>query len=214
MTTRHIAPSAATALLGLTLLLPVQASAQTLTAGVKGGINIASMDFTDVSGITITPSRLVGATGGAFIGADFNHKGGLLVEVLYSRRGATEDFSESGFTYSNKITIDYIDVPVVGRVSLKGSEAVTVHLFVGPLFAFKLSDSQKATLNGQAVPIEPFVAKSYDVGLTFGMTVDIKRILVDARYSLGLIDINKNVEPGDPTVKNRTLSLMVGAKFK
>jgi hypothetical protein len=212
---RIFVPSLVITVLGAALLVPVRASGQNLTAGVKAGVNFANVDIT-ASDVTVTPEQRVGFIGGVFVGLDINDKGGLIVEALFSQRGTRAKFTEDGVTVTDSFDVDYIEFPVLGRVTLKASDAVRVHLFAGPSFAFKVNDSEKVELNGVDVTamFPRTELKSFDTGLTFGGTLDIRRVLIDVRYTYGLTNIDDTPGDDDIEVKNRTFSVMAGFRFK
>ena len=212
---RLFVPSLIALALGASLLVPDRAAAQNLTTGIKAGVNFANVDIT-AAGLTVSPEKRVGAIGGAFIGLDVNNKGGLIIEVLYSQRGTRFDVTEDGVTLRDTFDVDYLEVPVLGRVTFKTSDAMRLHLYGGPSFAAKINNSEKVELNGIDVTsmVEETKLKSYDIGLTFGGTLDVRRFLIDVRYTYGFTNIDDSDDSEDITVKNRTFALMFGYRFK
>ncbi len=43
------------------------------------------------------------------------------VDALFAQKGAKFNFSEGGFTDTVKVNLNYVDIPVMGRINLTGS---------------------------------------------------------------------------------------------
>jgi hypothetical protein len=219
MTLRSLLRSVAALCAASALFLPARASAQGITAGVKGGVNFSnvSLSFNSANTVTFNPGNRTGGIAGGFVGLD-GEKAGFLIEVLWSQKGTKITDTEQGITANEDVRIDYIEVPIVARANFKSSDKVMLHVFGGPTFDFKASDKATVTVSGNGTTVtqtdDSVHLKSTDVGLTFGMTLDIQKFLIDARYTWGLININKDTTVNDPEVKNKTFSLMFGFKFK
>lgn len=221
MTLRRTTRFTAAALAGAALLIPARATAQGVTYGVKGGLNVSNVTLTfPVSpGVTVSPKSKNGVIIGGFVGKDFNEKGGILVEFLFAQGGSKVEFTDGVDLFSDDIRVSYFEIPFLGRANFKASDQVTVHVFGGPVFAFKTSLSEKLSLNGVETPVEPgdeFDAKGQNVGITLGGQVDIGRFLVDLRYMWGLMNIDatsSNTTTGEPEVKTREFSVMFGVKL-
>ncbi len=219
MTLRPMVRPVAALCAAAALFVPARALAQGVTAGVKGGVNFAnvSLTFNPANSASISPGNRTGGIAGGFVGID-KPKYGFLVEMLWSQKGTNISESGQGASVSEDVRIDYIEIPVVVRANFKSSDKVMLHVFAGPTFAFKASDKATATITQGGTTVtqndDSVHLKGQDVGITFGMTLDIQKFLVDARYTWGLMNINKDTTPDDPEVKTKTFSLMFGFKFK
>jgi hypothetical protein len=218
---RRSSPSFAVLILAsLTLFVPGHASAQTvITAGAKGGVNIANVNL-NLTGVTVSAKSRPGLVIGGFLAVD-QKSAGLVVEGLFSQNGTKLEFSDTtaGATLAQDVRIDYILLPVLGRVNLKASRDVLVHLYLGPQFGFKTGFQSKETLTVGGVSTtttnnDDGNIKGHNVDLAFGGQVDFSRFLVDIRYSLGLTNVNPDTGPEEPEVKNRTFSMMFGVRLK
>ncbi len=215
MSPRQFARPVAALCLSAALLAPTRANAQGATAGVEAGVNIANVSF-DLSGASVSLDHRTGGIGGVFFGVD-GKNGGLIVEVLYTQKGTTIGQSGPGFTASTKVKLDYVEIPVLARVNLKASDKVMVHLFVGPAFGIKVKDDIVDTVTENNVTTSETNdanIKGTDVGIVFGGRMDFNKFLIDARYDVGLTNVNKDTGSDEPKVKNRVFSLMFGVKFK
>ncbi len=222
MNRRQIMSSAAAAALLTAVLIPVTASAQGFQAGVKGGLNVASITFKGVPDPQPTLSARYGGIIGGFVAKDMG-KFGFAAEVLWSQKGGTVDFSgPSGTTNAIDVVdvhLDYVEIPVLARYNLTKGKTL-IHIYAGPVFAFSVKDETVETfrLANQTTPptvtTEDAGAKSSDVGIAIGAQFDVHKYLVDVRYNWGLMNVNDNTSAGEPEVKNRCFSAMFGFRFK
>jgi hypothetical protein len=191
------------------LALPVLASAQEISYGIKGGFNIASLkvSFDDVD---LTGDGRAGLLIGAFVARDFNPNVGMQFEGLFTQKGTEFAAEDNLFDDDASIKLNYIEFPVLARVSFPAA-AATVRLLAGPTFGFKASQSVEVgndELDADEVPL-----KSFDLGLALGGAVEIRQFIIDARYTWGLTDINDGEDPDEPTVKNNAFSVSFGWRF-
>lgn len=192
---------------GATVLafLPVAAYAQTpVSFGMKAGLNASTLHPDDATSLDL--STIWGGVAGVFVGANVTDHIGLQVEALASQRGAKVDTGLS----TTSVRLTYIDVPVTIRYGRTDTDRAHFHVFTGPQVSFKVKTDSTDPVFG-ATDIDDEV-ESTDFGWTFGAGVEQGAWGVDARYTLGLMNVNSS--PADPAVKNRTFSLMVGYRFK
>jgi hypothetical protein len=100
-------------------------------------------------------------------------------------------------------------VPVLARVGVMqwGKNAVSIHS--GPTFA--LTASTKETNNGPRVAT-PLKVKTFEMGVAIGGQIELKKVIIGARYTIGL----SNIFADDPDVygfskmRNKALTLFAG----
>lgn len=94
-------------LITLLALLPLVAEAQRIHAFVSSGMTVSQIEGDELKGF-----KHFGYTGGvgALTSISKNNRWGLSVEALYSQRGS---YNNSGDPYSIKLTLHYIDIPVL-----------------------------------------------------------------------------------------------------
>lgn len=196
--------------LGLTaalLICAATAHAQTPSVGVRVGLNVANLDFSDETEIT-DAKTLTGLVAGLFVTVPVNNTVAFQPEVLFSRQGTR--FTEGSETA--KIKLDYIQVPLLGRFKLGSGSPVSV--LVGPSLGFRT----RAKVDFPGAPIglsddfEDEVEK-FDAGLVTGVAVEAGRLVLDGRYTWGLMNVAKDDEFGSGTAKNRVFSASVGFRF-
>lgn len=173
-------------------LLATDAYAQSPEFGVKGGLNIATLN-TDVVDFDSRTGFMLG--GFARIPA-----GPLSIqpELIYTQKGAELDFSFDFFgeSFSETFTyeIDYLEVPVLARLDFPSGN-FTPAIYAGPALAFKINEtiSVSGIDDGDIAESEDEV-KDFDFGLALGGGFDLSigtgnKFVVDVRYTLGLTDI-------------------------
>ena len=189
------------------------ANAAEWSAGVKGGINIASLSGDDAGD---TNSR-TGFVGGAFAQADVSDEFGFRLEALYVMKGATETVDSLSTPIDVTLKVDYLEFPLLFVFNLASGEKVGLNIFGGPTFAFNIGADAEVDGLGSA-DLGDFV-KGFEFGATIGAGIEYQltsmSLTFDARYSLGASTIAEDDESTGESadVKNRGIGLMVGAKF-
>ncbi|RTY89662.1 porin family protein [Flavobacterium sp. GT3R68] len=165
----------------------------TMSFGVKGGLNVASISNSDDA------KSLIGFHVGAFGEFMLSEKFAIQPEVLFSTQGAKIDNSLGETDYK----LNYINIPVMAKFYV--TPAVSVEL--GPQIGFLMSadfgdDDVKDDLN------------STDFGIGFGVGYNLtSNMSLNARYTIGLSDIEKEPFPGEDASQNGVLQVSFGYKF-
>ena len=169
-----------------------------LNFGIKGGLNLAKISV-DPSDSGCCDSR-VGAAVGAFVGVPITDMVSFQPEVLFSMKGAK--FSDSG--ESAKLKINIIEIPLLLHANIPTSGMVKPFITVGPGLGLRMS--AKFEFDGQSEDIKDEV-ESTDFSVILGGGVQVGRATIEARYDLGLKDLDKD---NSSKAKTRTLSVLVG----
>jgi hypothetical protein len=184
-----------------------RANAQTLA--VKAGLNVSSI----TQNATFKPDDELLEGGGFMVGAQIrrsvNRLWQLQIEGLFTQKGNSLINGHEAPDLDDQIVINYIEVPVLARFSVfqRGRNTISIH--GGPTFAFIASSTE--TNNGHPIFI-PLKLKTFDMGLAIGGQVELKKLIIGGRYTIGLSDIFAD----DPAVygfsemKNRTFTLFAG----
>ncbi len=192
-----------------TVLVPAVAAAQTstypMTFGVKAGVNASTLSTEDS---LLDTSNIWGAVGGLFVGRNITDNAGIQLEALFSQRGA-KDISTSSET---RLRLTYLDLPLTARFGSTMSNDVHFHAFTGPQVGIKLSAKAKNDFLGVEEDLDEEV-KSWDFGWTLGAGVEMNNLSLDARYTLGLTNIDAS-QSSDGSIKNRTFTVLVGYRFR
>jgi hypothetical protein len=187
-------------------MAPLTAAAQStspVTFGLRAGVTSATVNGDDFS----DAKQRWGVTGGLFVGREINEHVGLQIEGLLAQRGAEDISSDPAGTH---VRLTYLDVPLLLRVGRADANGTGFHVFAGPQVGFKLDAEVTNDDLGETDDISDDV-ESVDFGVTFGVAVDIRRFVVDARYTVGLKNVNKI---DDGKAKNRTFAVTAGFRFK
>lgn len=159
-----------------------------VSLGLKGGLNFAKVD---VSSAGAAYNSRTGYHVGAFANFKFT-KLAIQPELIYSVQGA----DASTGTYD----LGYFNIPILLKFYLIGG----LNLQAGPQFGFLTS----ATAGGVDIKNQ---LKSSDTSLALGAGFDISKFVIDARYNLGLSEINDAA--GSAAAKNQVFQLSVGFKI-
>ena len=109
--------------------------------GVLVGLNMANVNFdAEDSSFDINGDRRTGFVGGLSFNMPVQDIFSVEVDALFAQKGAEFNLSVGSFTESVDVKLDYVDVPVMGRINLGGSGPARVHLLLGPSFNFKISE--------------------------------------------------------------------------
>jgi hypothetical protein len=175
--------------------------------GLKGGLTIAKLtgDVEDLDSKT-------GFVIGGFAAIPIGEAIAIQPEICYVQKGAkfTEmvgDFEPREFDVD--VNFDYIDIPILFKYTVAG-EGAQPYFLLGPSIGFNTKAEFSA--EGETEDYKDYI-KSTDFGLVFGLGVNIQQFLLEARYSLGLTDINDF--PGDDdSIKNSVIAFQVGYAFR
>lgn len=162
-----------------------------VSVGIKGGLNFANMDVSNLS----TKNR-TGFHGGAFALFKFT-KIGIQPELIFSQQGTEFNYNGS----NAEANFSYINIPVI----LKLYTVAGINIQAGPQFGFL----SKAEIDDSSA--ESFY-KSSDFSLGLGLGWDLPfRLTVDARYNLGLSEIEDGAN--ENATKNQVWQISVGYKL-
>jgi len=177
-------------------LLGAVAYGQSISGGVKAGLNLANQTFSG-NGYTTSPNFLPSFHGGGYVTAMFTDHFGLQPELLYSIQGA-----KSG---EEKLSLAYITVPVLVRYNV--NNLLSFH--AGPQVG--LLTSAKHKYGSESVDIKDDVTGT-DIGIAAGVGIDLPmKLNFSFRFVKGLSNIN---DTGSSTnQKNYNLQFSVGYKL-
>jgi opacity protein-like surface antigen len=201
------------ALLAALLMVGTAAAQTPVTFGVTGGVNVATVTIDDPE-FPNQPKSMAGVVAGVFFGTPTSKPAALMIEALYSRKGTRIDdvlTDNNGQVADLAVDVDYFEIPVLGRFTFGRNSRMSGFGLAGVALAFRMNDTQKlggVKLEGDArAPL-----KSYDTGLTFGGGLEIDKVLIELRYTFGLVDVNDALDTSS-TAKNRAWTIKAGYRF-
>ena len=196
----------------------VRDAAAQIKPGVLIGVNSASLSIPDTFlpvedvDLTVTVKRRTGLIVGGFVDVPVAKSVALEIGALFSQKGSATEISIPGIVSGNADTrIQYLDIPILGVVSVAKFSQAGVHLLVGPSIGVKVGARLKATVEGQSETQDiSDQIPSTDIGLVLGGRVDFSQgVLAEFRYTQGFTDLSDS----DESVKNRVFSFLIGYRF-
>jgi hypothetical protein len=190
------------------LFWPGAAMGQGLAKGVRGGVNLtttATSGEEDGRSLDWQLRPVVGVfvTWHALSWID------LQPELLYAMKGA----KGQEFDIPSRLLLDYLEIPVLARKLLGSPHAMAWYVVGGPSFGYRMRAKTRADFGDaiEEIDVSDDVER-FDLGVAVGGGMEFRRVVVDARYTHGLTDIDKDTSD-DVKVANRAVSVTVGFKF-
>lgn len=180
-------------LLAFILLAGFAVHAQRVNLGLKGGLNVASLDNSEDQNLN---SR-IGYHAGLFANIPVGYQIAIQPEVVYSSQGVK--YTEAGFEHS--LALNYVNIPVMVQANVgRGFYAQA-----GPQLGILTSvDDEVSDTETGFFQKNDF--KSTDVALGVGLGYKgLSGFGIDARYNLGLTNINNTGRSAN--IKNNVLQV-------
>ncbi len=183
--------------------------------GVKGGLSLShvSADLFDTDNRT-------GFVGGAYANLDLSPNFGLQPELLFVRKGAklfSTNVTIGSVTFGSigtTLDVDYLEVPVLLRLSAPSTGPLDLRLLVGPVASMKMTE-KLSTTGLVGVSLDSDQVKSADFGMAVGGAAAVKngnmKLVAEGRYTFGLSNVSDLPFGGD--VKNGAIYAMAGLEF-
>ncbi len=161
----------------------VYAQAQGISYGPKAGLTLSS-----VIGVkNLSPDFKQGIHAGMFLKADF-----ILIaiqpELLFSQKGYTASTNNTDVN----ARYNYLDVPVLLRLKMFPGFSADI----GPQYSYLISQSSESTPQGGAT-VKSTDLDSFnrsEIGGVVGLNIQILKVGVSARYTLGFMEVSKGSE--------------------
>lgn len=163
-----------------------------------------------LTGDTDGAKMKIGLVGGAEFGYNINDMFAVTAGALVSMQGAKSD--DTPLIKDASTTLTYLNIPVLANVYVAPGLAIKAGLQPG----FLLSQKAKGDMLIGNNSWEEFEKtgtdgmKKFDLSIPLGLSYEISDFVIDARYNLGLTNIN---DGNDEKVKNGVIMLTVGYKI-
>ena len=190
-----------------------QKEAGKLTFVPKIGINLANVAGDDLyylhDGIgdkKLEPKQCIGIVAGIEGEYQLSAPLSLSAGLFYSLQGHKYDDIELQKDYS--ATLHYINVPIM--LNLYAIKGLALKAGIQPGYAFykKISYDEKIGNSWGSYSTTGTNYASFDLGIPVGISYDLDKVRIDARYILGLLDLNKLDIGGK--YSNRVIQVTVG----
>ncbi|MDG2432628.1 porin family protein [Flavobacterium sp.] len=182
-------------LLALALIaLSPNVEAQSVRLGIKGGINYANQNGTN---ITVNSSNydseaITSYHAGLVAEVKLTQGFAIQPELLYSTQGA--NYKDGVNEFKNEL--GYLSIPVLAKIYLSKS----ISLDLGPQASFLLSERNNVNFK------DP---ETFEFAAVGGLGLNVtKNLFIQARYGLGLTEASRNAD-----VKNSTFQVSAGIMF-
>jgi type 1 fimbria pilin len=181
------------------LLFAGTASAQHVNLGVKGGVNIYNINQDGAN-----YDSKVGFNAGLLGHIHLAPQLALQPEIVYSSQGAKANILNTDL----KINLGYINVPVMLQYMFDNG----FRLQAGPQVGFLISGKQE--INNVKTDIKDGLKKvDFGIGAGIGYVHTPSGFGVDARYNLGLTDINDNSGNNNTQSKATNRGVQIGVFY-
>ena len=171
------------------------------TKGLKAGVTMMKFTGSDANFETISPSYRTGFAFGAYLAHPLTPTLSFQPEAYYAMKGAK--YEEGGDTMEFKL--NYLQIPLLLKMQPVGGKAF---FYAGPDVGINLNAKVKAEFDGVSVETDLDDVKSLDFGLTFGAGMDLNKISLEARYTIGMSSIDDSANAD--SIKNSGLMVLVG----
>jgi opacity protein-like surface antigen len=193
--------------------------------GIKIGLSLSEFTY-DSPSADLGDKIKTGLCFGGYVSFKLTPNLALQPEVLYAQRGGNDEEEgrdEQGDptgTFETRYSFDYLEIPVLARVSIRTGGTITPCILAGPAIAFKLSSKVKwppdpVLHDDTGSEEEVDWIKSNDFRFVLGAGADIAvgnvTVSVEARYGIGLSNIYEG--GGQTTMKHRIISILAGLGF-
>ncbi|MDO9391558.1 MAG: porin family protein [bacterium] len=189
-------------LLGLGSLV----SAQGLSFGIKGGLNLSSVNGDWAQG---AESRS-GLAAGGYLTLSLLPSFAIQPEVLYSQKGCKLSGDNAGVPWVGEYRINYAELPVMVKYSF--GILIKPYILAGPYYAVKVGSSYELAEGDSTWTGSMDNVKDSDLGFVVGAGVSTPiKLSFEARYSNSFSTIIKDDADGTSyDWKNSNISVMVG----
>jgi len=187
--------------------------------GGKIGVNIAKL-VSDDSPATFSNSLLFQI--GAIYEIKVTNQLHLQSEFLFIQKGSKNEFGfEEVIVAKDKITFNYLDLPILAKFYFGGKEKRQFFIIAGPSMGFAMNGrirseyTENGTTTKSSNPIdfgESDGFKRFELSLAAGAGVNLmlgnSHLFFEGRYLLGLNDLNNS--SSNFTIKNSGIGFTVG----
>ena len=190
-----------------------------LSIGLQGGSNLSQMDFTDNAEYRFTEINYTqGFIGGVVVQFLGEKHAGVQLELNYSQRGWVENDTVGINDLKIQNKMDYIEIPLLTHINM-GAGKFRGLLNLGPYLGYALNrkitvtDQNTGASESTDYTFNSDVDNRFDFGLLLGAGFEYRlsrgKIAAEARYTIGLGDINKDKAIQSEVSQFRILAILL-----
>jgi len=181
-----------------------------VSIGAKAGFNIANVYDSKSENFSASPA--LGFVAGGFLTIPLSGAIAIQPEVVYSQKGYTNTYKNSGSNFKEKWTFNYLDIPLL--LVLRMSDAMNI--VVGPQINFLLSTDYKlkdgkVSANSKSSYTQDWRKNTFAGHL--GFDFNFGQLSVSPRVSVDVQDNNGKGVSTNPRFKNMFLQITLGYKL-
>jgi hypothetical protein len=192
--------------------------------GPKAGINLANLSFDPDLQSGVDKSSRLGFKFGAAAELGFSPMFAVQIEPMYAQKGAELEFDAQDpntgqvIKGTQDLKLAFIEIPILFKVKFSAG-SITPYVFAGPNIGILLSSDIEQEIAGQTAEADiKDQTSSIDFVIDFGAGIGFAvgpgvALTFDARYALGLTDLNDDPQAGNQTIKSSGIQILVGAMF-
>jgi hypothetical protein len=151
----------------------------------------------------------IGLVGGAEFGYQVADPFAVTVGALFSMQGAKAD--DTNFIKDASTTLTYLNIPVMANYYIIPGLAIKAGVQPGFMLSAKSKGEERVGSNWVEYDESGTDGyKKFDLSIPLGLSYEISDFVIDARYNLGLTNINDNDRYKN---KNSVIMLTVGYKI-
>lgn len=206
------------------LAVAVMLSAVSFAQTEVGGFFFAPKAGLSVASLTNAPDKYTNKPGfavGVEVGYQMTENFAITVDALYSGQGMECEEKTYYYTdvhttyenYENKVSLDYLNIPILANYYIVKGLAVKAGIQPGILVSAK--SKVKGTLHDgtEETDIKDNL-NSIDFSIPVGLSYEWNNIILDARYNIGITNVNKSGKGyNNKDNKNSVFQLTLGYKL-
>lgn len=203
------------------LAVAVMLSAVSFAQTEAGGFFFAPKAGLSVACLTNAPDKYTNKPGfavGVEVGYQMTENFAITADALYSGQGMeceqkTYFDPQNPSTYENKVSLDYLNIPILANYYIVKGLAVKAGIQPGILVSAK--SKEKGTLHDGTEETDiKDNSNSIDFSIPVGLSYEWNNIILDARYNIGITNVNKSGKGYDnKDNKNSVFQLTLGYKL-
>jgi len=208
--------------LAVVLMAARPAAAGIGSVSIKGGLSMANLLGTLPTSQLVSNGHRNSAGGGVAVTFPTGGPWSFQPELLYVSKGTSYGSSDLTDAVGNvvgsvetSLVIDYLEFPLLARYGFRAEETMSPYLLAGASVGFRTR--QDLVISGDLsskTGVDFF--RPADLGLAFGSGFELGRSryrgLLEARYTLGLLDVGR--DPFSSSVRNGNFLLMAGMSYR
>jgi hypothetical protein len=198
--------------------LPAFSQQENVTAGIRGGLNMANLYISEVSDENVK----FGINGGIYVRNNINRFIGIQSEFFFISKGAEVFYEKapvligSSQTGTYKYNLNYLELPVLAVFRFTPNFNFHAGPYVATLISANVKDKASNGEVKKVTEMDKNQFNTFDYGLAGGLQFDFETGMLGLRYNYGLREIGKRgTFAGQHTTdsKNSVLQVYLGFKF-